>query len=212
MMRRLAALLAVVLLLAGCAGSPSAQTPSDSSAPTTAAPSAASRQQSRQELQAARKRAGIQNCPVSHDHPAAADGLPDITLGCLGSDRQVRLSGLRGRPMVINIWAQWCRPCRIEAPHLTAVAKQAGNRVDFIGIDYADPDPAAAIEFARISGWRYPQLQDPNQQVKGPLKIIGVPQTFLVDAEGRIVYRQVRPLTSTAQLRALIHDHLGVTL
>ncbi|WP_230207742.1 hypothetical protein [Microlunatus sp. Gsoil 973] len=55
-------------------------------------------------------------------------------------------------------------------------------------------------------------MRDPHQQVKGPLKIIGVPQTFLVDAHGRIVYRQVKPLTSDAQLRALIHDHLRVRL
>ena len=92
------------------------------------------------------------------------------------------------------------------------MSKQAGHKVEFIGIDYGDPNPSAAIEFARASGWRYPQLQDQRQQVKAPLKIIGVPQTFLVDADGKIAYRQVRPLSSDEQLRALIHDHLGVTL
>jgi thiol-disulfide isomerase/thioredoxin len=208
MMRRLLSVLAVVLMLAGCSGAPAAA-PSRGSAPAT---TAAAPGPSEKELQTARKEAGIANCPRSDDQAARADGLPDITLDCLGSDRTVRLAGLRGRPMVINIWAQWCRPCRIEAPHLSAVAKQAGRSVDFIGIDYADPDPAAAIEFARSAGWRYPQLQDPHQRVKGPLKIIGVPQTFLVDAHGKIVYRQVKPLTSDTQLRALIHDHLGVEL
>ena len=211
MMCRFLVALAALLLLAGCGGSPAAQTsapaPSGSSAPATSAAT-----DSEQELQTDRKQAGISDCPVSGDQPARAGGLPDITMDCLGSHRRVRLPGLRGKPMVINIWAQWCRPCRLEAPHLAAVAKQAGDSVDFIGIDYADPDPAAAIEFARKAGWRYPHLQDPDEQVKGPLKLIGVPQTFLVDAAGKIVYRQVRPLTSDGQLRTLIHDHLGVSV
>lgn len=208
MMRRILVALAVLVLLVGCSGSPSGAAHSAGPMPPPSSPAGPSKK----DLQDARKQAGIRNCPTSTNRTALAGGLPDVTLDCLGSNRRVRLSGLRGRPMVINIWAQWCRPCRIEAPHLSAVAKAAGNKVEFIGIDYADPDPAAAIEFARSAGWHYPQLRDPSQQVKGPLKIIGVPQTFFVDANGKIVYRQVRPLTSDAQLRALIHDHLGVSL
>lgn len=204
MMRRLLAVVGLVLLLAGCSSAPSTPVPTD---PVSSAP-----QVSAHELQKARVQAGIADCPKSGDQAARANGLPDVTLACLGSSRRVRLAGLRGSPMVINIWAQWCGPCRMEAPHLSAVARHAGHKVQFIGIDYADPDPSAAIEFARISGWRYPQLQDQRQRVKGPLKIIGVPQTFLVDASGKIVYRQVKPISSDAQLRALIHEHLGVAL
>ena len=201
---RLAVVVTLVLVLAGCASAPSRPAPTD---PVSSAP-----QVSKRALEAARVRAGIADCPRSGDQPALSGGLPDVTLGCLGGSRTVRLSALRGRPMVINIWAQWCGPCRMEAPHLAAVARQAGDKVEFIGIDYADPNPSAAIEFARVAGWRYPQLQDQRQLVKGPLKIIGVPQTFLVDADGRIVYRQVKPLSSATQLRQLIRDHLGVGL
>lgn len=206
--RQLVAVLGLVLVVAGCSGMPS--TPMPTGPVGSAQPSAP--QPSEHQLQVARVQAKIADCPKSGDQPARSDGLPDITLGCLGSTRQVRLAGLRGQPMVINIWAQWCGPCRGEAPHLSAVAKQAGNKVDFIGIDYADPNPSAAIEFARVSGWRYPQLQDQAQHVKGPLKIIGVPQTFFVNAQGKIVYRQLKPLSSDAELRTLIHDHLGVSL
>jgi len=204
MMRRLLVVLGLVVLLAGCSSAPPTPAPAD---PAPSAPAV-----SEHELQTARLQAGIADCPKSGDQAARSDGLPDITLACLGGSRQVRLSALRGRPMVINIWAQWCGPCRAEAPHLSSVAKQAGHKVAFIGIDYGDPDPSAAIDFARMAGWHYPQLQDQRQQVKGPLKIIGVPQTFFVDADGKIAYRQARPLSSDAQLRALIHDHLGVTL
>ncbi|QGN33996.1 redoxin family protein [Microlunatus sp. Gsoil 973] len=160
MMRRLLAALAVVLMLAGCSGSPAA-TPSPDQA-TAAAP-----RPSEKQLQSARKRAGIPDCPRSGDRAALSDGLPDVTLGCLGSHRTVRLAGLRGRPMVINIWAQWCRPCRIEAPHLATVAEEAGDKVDFIGIDYADPDPAAAIGFAGSARWRYPPGAGPAPAGQG---------------------------------------------
>ncbi|WP_188898030.1 TlpA family protein disulfide reductase [Microlunatus endophyticus] len=208
MMRRVLIVLVAVLFLAGCSGSPS----STPSVPPTDQPASAPPPASSHELRKARVQAGIADCPASTGDAALDNGLPDITLACLGSDRTVRLAGLRGKPMVVNIWAQWCGPCRVEAPHLAAVAEQAGNDVQFIGIDYADPDPAAAIDFAKDAGWTYPQLQDYQQRVKAPLKIIGIPQTFLVDAKGRIVYRQVRPFSSDTQLRALLRDQLGVKL
>ncbi len=62
--------------------------------------------------------------------------------------------------MVVNVWAQWCPPCRAEAPHLADVAEQAGDKVRIIGIDFDDPQPGYAIEFAQLAGWHYPQLVD----------------------------------------------------
>jgi cytochrome c biogenesis protein CcmG, thiol:disulfide interchange protein DsbE len=206
MMRRLLTVLAVLLLVTGCGAT------TKSNPEPAAGASSAPAKSSRADLAAAKKRAGIDGCPTSSHQSPRPDGLPDVTLACLGGGPAVRLAGLRGKPMVINIWAQWCGPCRSEAPHLAAVAADAGDKVNFIGIDYGDPDPEAAIEFAQIVGWRYPQLQDRGERVKGPLKIIGVPQTFLVDADGKIVYRQLRPFSSKAQVRQAIRDHLGVML
>ena len=75
------------------------------------------------ELAAQKKAAGIEDCPRSDpDVPAVTSGLPDLVLACLGGGREVRLAGLRGQPMMINVWAQWCGPCREEAPFISEVA------------------------------------------------------------------------------------------
>ncbi|MEN0070309.1 MAG: TlpA disulfide reductase family protein, partial [Propionicimonas sp.] len=86
------------------------------------------------DLVGARRAAGIQDCP----QPAAAPvegGLPALELECLGGDTTVALSGLRG-PMVINLWAQWCLPCRKEAPVLQSFHAARGDEVALLGIDY----------------------------------------------------------------------------
>ncbi|WP_228266025.1 TlpA family protein disulfide reductase [Microlunatus elymi] len=197
-------------MVAGCGSSDGAGQagPSSIGSPSSAASSASS-----SELAQLKKEAGIADCPTSDPNVAArADGLPDVTLDCLGGGREVRLAGLRGTPMVINIWAQWCRPCRQEAPHLASLSAKAGDKINFLGIDYNDPDPAAAIQYAGMADWSYPQLQDQDQQLKAPLKILGPPQTFFVDADGKITYRHNGPYTSDQQLRRDIDDHLGVPL
>ena len=139
-----------------------------------------------------------------------ADGLPDLLLGCLGSGRQLNLAALRGTPMVVNIWAQWCAPCRLEAPFLKEFAARAGDDVLVLGIDYADPDPALALEFAAMAGWTYPHATDPLKRTAGPLRFQGIPITLYVDADGRIAYREVGGITSTQQLVDGAQEHLGV--
>src|SRR5687767_2173764 len=117
MIRRRIAALAGLLLLVACGVGPAddpgpwPEAPVPSSAPSL-------------DLAAQKKAAGIEDCPTSDDAvPVADSGLPDVTLGCLGGGREVRLAGLRGQPMMINVWAQWCGPCREEAPYISEVAE-----------------------------------------------------------------------------------------
>lgn len=203
--RRASGLLAGLILaavLAGCA----AADPPRPSAPRTVAVDPV--------LLAAREDAGIEDCPVTDlDVRGIAGGLPDVVLGCLGSGRQVNLAALRGRPMVVNIWAQWCGPCRLEAPHLAEFAEDAGDKVLVLGLNYDDREPALAIEFAGLAGWHYPQVSDPVKRVAGPLRLnAGIPVTLLVDADGVIVYRITGAVASTDALRDLVRTHLLVDL
>ncbi|AWB90982.1 TlpA family protein disulfide reductase [Aeromicrobium chenweiae] len=160
------------------------------------------------ELSAAKKAAGIEDCPAPAS--SAAD-LPDITLDCLGGGRAVDLSTLGGKPTVINLWASWCAPCRQEMPLLARAHEAYGDRVRFIGIDFKDPAPDDAIELARATGVTYPQLVDRDQKTVAALKVANLPQTIFVDAQGRMVATERKEFRSYAELTAAIDDHLGVT-
>jgi cytochrome c biogenesis protein CcmG, thiol:disulfide interchange protein DsbE len=206
-------LLAVVtmlaIVLAGCSGSAAVPEPtSPVESPREAAPSP----ESSADLAAMKKAAGIANCPASDPEVApVSPGLPDVVLACLGGGRNVRLAGLRGKPMMINVWAQWCGPCREEAPYLTEVAAANKSDLMIIGIDHDDPRPELAIEFAQLSSWKYPQLADPDVLLRSALQISGPPQTFLVRPDGTIAYRHAGQFHSAAEIRNLLREHLGVT-
>jgi cytochrome c biogenesis protein CcmG, thiol:disulfide interchange protein DsbE len=191
----------------GAAAAPAA------SAPTMAPPSeVAPSPESTASLGAMKKAAGITDCPRSDpDVAAVPSGLPDVVLPCLGGGREVRLAGLRGKPMMINIWAQWCGPCREEAPYLADVAATNKSELMILGIDHADPQPALAIEFAQLSTWRYPQLADPDVVLRAALQITGPPQTFLVRPDGTIAYRHAGSFKSADEIRDLVRQHLGVS-
>lgn len=138
---------------------------------------------------------------------ATASRLPDATLQPLRStDRPVALGDLRG-PMVVNLWAQWCGPCKDELPYYQRFHEQH-PKVAMLGIDWQDTQPTRAIALARESGLTYPLVRDPQRVIAGR----GLPQLLLIDAQGRIAYREYVEITSTAQLEDLVRTHLGVDL
>lgn len=193
---RVAMATSFVVALAGCA-----QAPSDDAAAVTA-PQVAS-----PELVAAAK---LQPCPES-TLPAASPALPDLTLACLGGGPAVNLARLTGVPTVVNVWGSWCTPCRKELPALASVAKKAGAKVRFLGIDYED-DPDSALDFLAVSGAHYPSVRDDDGTLKTGLRIVGLPLTLFVRADGSVAYEWRAPITSEEQLRGLIRDHLGVSV
>ena len=161
---------------------------------------------------AARKAAGIVDCPSVQNVPARPDGLPDLVLDCLGGDSTVRLSSLRGKPMVINLWAQWCAPCREESPYFRQFAAASKGKVLLLGVNYDDPRPELAVEFASLVGWKYPQLADPERQLSRVMPISGIPFTLFVSADGKIVHRVPGVLHSSDELAQLTRVKLGVKL
>ena len=205
----LAAVAVLVIVLNGCSGSSVLTGPSTPvESPTERVPSP----ESAADLAAMKKAAGIADCPKSDPEVAAVpSGLPDVVLPCLGGGRGVRLAGLRGKPMMINVWAQWCEPCREEAPYLADVATTNKSDLEILGIDHADPRPDLAIEFAQLSTWTYPQLADPDVVLRAELQITGPPQTFFIRPDGTIAYRHAGPFSSAEEIRNLAQKHLGVT-
>ena len=132
------------------------------------------------------------------------DRLPDVTLDALSGDEQLALRELRG-PMVINLWASWCVPCRKELPHYQAFAEKYADKVDVVGIDFQDTRPAAARELARETGVQYPLFSDPD----GKMRAIGLPKVILLDDQGRVTHEEYVEIESVAQLERLVHKHLG---
>jgi len=147
-------------------------------------------------------------CPATPSKPPVGDGMPDVSLPCLGGGPDIRLADLRG-PLVVNVWAQWCGPCRDEAPYLAKLAKS--GKVRMLGIDYADPRPELAVSFATDEGLAYPHLVDEDKAIQSPLKVGGPPLTAFVNQDGVVVFVHRGVLTSQQQLDQLVKDKLGVT-
>ncbi len=158
------------------------------------------------ELRRIKEEAGIEPCP----EPGALGSTkaPDVVLPCLGGGPEVALRSVAG-PAVLNVWAQWCVPCREELPLFQRLHERAGQRVRVLGIDWQDTQPAGALELARVSGVTYPLVADPAALISDMWRVNGLPVTVFVDEEGSTtVHRGV--IADYGQLADLVEDHTGV--
>lgn len=186
MIRRLSALAAaVVLAVAGCTA--------DEPAPSAPQP--------------------FRPCPPATADPASpgADVLPAIALACFAGGDAVRLDRLRG-PLVINLWASWCAPCRKELPELQRFADLAGDRVTVLGVVTGDT-PAAAASLGDDLSVSLPMLRDDSEELRRALGRGALPVTVLVDAQG--IVRYVTSATASAvltleALTELVRKHLDL--
>lgn len=119
---------------------------------------------------------------------------PEFTLPPLpGRDEHgFSRADLGGEPMLVNIWASWCVPCRAEHPVITRLAEEQGVIVH--GINYKD-QPADARAFLEQLGDPFRLIgQDRDGRVAIEWGVYGVPETFVIDRDGRIRYRHVGPM------------------
>lgn len=196
-MRRLAALVAVLLLLTAC-GAPHL-TPTPPSKVDVATP----------EMVALKARSHIADCPK----PEMTGGaLPKITVKCLGGGTDVDLSTLKG-PLVINLWYANCVPCRKEMPALAAFYKQYGDQVPLLGIDSTDVYPGVALRKAVKWGVTFPLLADPGGDLQGTkLTIHNYPSFFFLTAQGKLIGPVTGGLDSVDAVKALVNEKLGTSL
>lgn len=139
-----------------------------------------------------------------------ATGAPDFTLPSLGGPN-LRLQEQRGRVVMINFWASWCGPCRVEMPHLARLYdkyRSAGFTVLAINID---DDPHKAASLAKQLGMTFPVLLDTEKKVSRLYDLGTMPSTLLVDRDGRVRYvhrgyRDGYETTYDQQIRELLRE------
>lgn len=103
---------------------------------------------------------------------------------------------LRGKVTIVNVWASWCVPCRVEMPLLNEVARM--GTVPIYGINYKD-QASAALSFLDELGDPYTRIgADRNGRVAIEWGVYGLPETFVVDADGSIAYKHVGPFDRRA--------------
>jgi len=127
---------------------------------------------------------------------------PEFVLSDLNG-APIRLTDLRGRPVIVNFWASWCGPCVDEFPLLdSAAAVHRGDGLAIIGIVYRDRSEAAREFLARM-GATWPAAMDPGDRVATQFGIIGPPDTFFIDRQGVVVGRQIGQLSAADLERGL---------
>jgi cytochrome c biogenesis protein CcmG, thiol:disulfide interchange protein DsbE len=136
--------------------------------------------------------------PSAVDSPLIGRAAPLFTLRPAGGGEPISLAALRGRPVVLNFWASWCVPCAQEHDVLTAAARALAGRVTFLGLIYEDGEEAALAALGSTGAPAYPSLLDPGDRTAVAYGIYGVPETFFIDAGGRIRDKFVGPLTPAA--------------
>jgi len=110
---------------------------------------------------------------------------PDFTLRSIGGPN-LRLQEQRGKVVLINFWATWCAPCRLEMPHLDRLFdKYRATGFVMLGVN-VDDDAGRAVALATRAGWKFPLLLDTEKTVSRLYDISTMPTTVLVDRDGRV--------------------------
>ena len=139
---------------------------------------------------------GAEPVPVS-DRPPAPELEGEVLV-----PPPVQLAELRGKPVLVNFWASWCVPCRKEAPELARFHSTMTDRARLVGVDFQDAK-VDALAFIREFEWRFPNIADPTGKLAVRYGLIGLPTTFVIDAEGRIAQQLTGPQTLESLQRAV---------
>ena len=137
--------------------------------------------------------------------------LPDAVLAGLNGPHR-KISSYRGRPLIINVWASWCAPCRAEAASLERLAWSAfGSKYDVIGIS-TDDDRNEALRWLKFSNATVSHYIDsPPWKLEKMLGASSIPVTVLVDANGRVVarFRGAREWDTAESIRLIEQSYAG---
>jgi thiol-disulfide isomerase/thioredoxin len=121
---------------------------------------------------------------------------------------EARLAELRGTPVVVNKWASWCGPCRLEFPFFQSLAQARGAEIAFLGVDANDSEDAAETFLGELP-LPYPSYLDPDQDIAAEIGApANFPATAFYDASGELVHTRQGGYQSEDDLAADINTYL----
>lgn len=140
-----------------------------------------------------------QEGPVS-----AGQRAPEFILNTFDGE-VIAPADLAGKVVVLNFWASWCKPCEQEAADLETAWRNYQFRDDilFLGVDYVDTEPEARLYLQKFD-ITYPNGPDLRTSISQAFRIRGVPETYIIGADGILAHVQIGPFTSLAQIQSVI--------
>jgi thiol-disulfide isomerase/thioredoxin len=122
---------------------------------------------------------------------SARTPAPDWELADLNG-KPVKFSAFRGHVLIVDFWATWCVPCRIEIPHFVELQKQYGDKgLTIIGVSLDEQGPEVVKKFVKRLSVNYPIVMGNQKVIEAYGGIDAIPTTFVIDRQGRIVSRHM---------------------
>ena len=142
---------------------------------------------------------------VASGHVAVGSPAPDFSATTLDG-RVIKLSSLKGKPVLLNFWATWCTNCRVEMPAIQAAwERHHADDLQVLAIDFRESDVAAQRRFLQEVGAKFPSVLDPDGKIADAYGVsVGLPASVFIDRAGVVAFVQIGPMTPD-----FIEEHLS---
>ncbi|CAN2228706.1 TrxA Thiol-disulfide isomerase and thioredoxins [Candidatus Nanopelagicaceae bacterium] len=132
----------------------------------------------------------------------------EVVAECLDSSPGVNIAAIKG-PAIINVWGSWCDPCKEELPYFSEFYQTMDRQIQLIGVDVEEKRIEDGRMFARTHGIMWPNLYDADGSTRKYFGM-GVPVTWFIDGDGKVLYKKIGPFKSTEELRTMTFKYFGL--
>lgn len=140
---------------------------------------------------------------------AVGDSVPAFSMTTFDG-QTLNTADYAGKVVVLNFWASWCKPCEQEARELEEAFQyyKPGGDVVFLGLAYVDTEPNS-LSYLEKFGITYPNGPDLATKISQIFRVRGVPETFIIDQQGKLAYFKAGPFSSTDEILSVVDEVLN---